>query len=207
MLLKKVGPKRLRELTMKNHYQPFFISIFLFSFSGCSLLLGNIKPVEEKAKNYQILDISKNNPEWIRLGNKSTAQTKSKTNKYSDTPESGGADITFQSSKSGSIISIDSACRSGSMEFQNVTLNQLTSQLLLGLSNLGKKKEENLIIENVPALQTTAEGEIDHQRMNLKTVVLKKNNCIYDFMYIARPESFKDNEKDFLQFVDSFHIK
>lgn len=206
-VIKRGRIKTFKRTLMKNYCRPFLLSIFLFSSLGCSLLLGNIKPVEEKAKNYQILDISKNNADWVRLDSKLIESSKNKTNRHSEAPESGGADITYQSSRSGSIISIDSACRSNSMKPQEVNLGQLTNQLLLGISNLRNKKEENLTIENETALQTTIEGEIEHQLMNLKTVVLKKNNCIYDFMYIARPENFKENEKDFSQFVYSFHIK
>jgi hypothetical protein len=43
--------------------------------------------------------------------------------------------------------------------------------------------------------------------MKLRTVVLRRGSCVYDLMYVARPEHFKDNEPDFAHFIASLKLK
>ena len=60
-----------------------FLSILMlvtFFNNGCSLLIGNIKPVDEKSEDYIIMDLSKYDPDWIRL-NSTTLDEQTKNNK------------------------------------------------------------------------------------------------------------------------------
>src|SRR4051794_35973237 len=67
---------------------------------GCSLFIGNVKPIEEKSDKYGILDLSKINSAWVRLDPKMPQS------------ESGISDVVFQLHGTGSIISLNSACKS-----------------------------------------------------------------------------------------------
>ena len=37
------------------------------TLSGCGVLIGNVKPVDEKSEAYGVMDLSKESPEWRKL--------------------------------------------------------------------------------------------------------------------------------------------
>ncbi len=175
--------------------------LLILTETNCSLLIGNIKPVEEKSKSYGVLNLSKENSDWIKLSSKTTMDLMSET----ESPESGISDVAYQSKKNASIISMNSACKSYPQK--NKDLKELARELLLGISDITPIEERNIIVAHVPALETTLKGKIDHEEMAFKTVVLNRVNCVYDLMYIARPDRFKDHLDDFSRFVSSLRLK
>jgi hypothetical protein len=170
--------------------------------SGCSLFFGNIKPIEEKANDYGVLDLSKVSSDWVKLDPKSNSEAKDSTG----IPESGVSDVAFQSKKTASIISVNSACKVYQTH-EKVDLAALTRELLLGISSITAKEERKLTIDHFPALETTVQGKINEENMMLRTVVLHRVNCTYDLMYVARPEKFNVKVEDFSRFVSSLKLK
>lgn len=173
----------------------------ILSLNGCSLFFGNIKPVEEKSKTYGIVDLSRENSEWVKVDPKATG-----VEADAEEPESGVSDTVFQSKKTASIISINSACK-GSKPGKKQTLQELSRELLLGISDLKRKEERQINVSGVDALETTVQGKINQEEMVLRTVVLIRANCVYDLMYVSRPERFAGNENDFNLFVSSLRLK
>lgn len=171
---------------------------------GCSLLIGNIKPVEEKSTTYGIQDLSKVDPDWVKFNSTPKTSLEAGTPE-SGTPESGISDVAYQSKKNASIISINSACKNYPQK-EN-TLKELTRELLLGISDITRLEERSLTVSDTPALETTLKGKIDHEEMMLRTVVLHRLNCVYDLMFVARPDHFNANLEDFSRFVSSLRLK
>jgi hypothetical protein len=171
--------------------------------TGCSLFFGNVKPSDHKSTDYGILDLSKVNPDWVKLD-----PTKSLDEaELPEVPESGVSDIAFQSKKTASIISINSACKSTTNSATIRDLKELTRELLLGISEVRDRVEKTFTLGDTPALQTTLKGKMENEEMMLETVVLKRNKCIYDLMCVTRPERFKLNEAEFSDFVSSLRLK
>lgn len=186
---------------MKNYFKkrtlPLGITLcFLIFQNACGLLVGNVKPVEEKAEGYRILDLSKENPDWTRI--ESPKEENSNTNENSD--------ITYQSHKTSSIISLNTACRKNPPS-QSQDLHEFTKLLLLGISDISLKTEKNISLQETPALETTLEGKMNDEPMKLRTIVLKKRDCIYDLMYISRPQAFLSQEGDFSRFAAELRLK
>jgi hypothetical protein len=183
--------------------------------SGCSTLVGNIKPVDEKSDDYRVIDLSKENSEWEKLPAESAQQSEKPAN-----PEDPGqgstesSDIAYQSKATASIISMNTACRptlkwedKATQEQREQHLREFTRQLLLGISDIHDRKEEFIQVQSVPALKTTLVGQLSGQTTQLRTVVLRHEDCIYDLMYIARPSYFEKNEPDFARFVASLRLR
>ena len=62
------------------------------TLGGCGILLGNVRPAEEKAKNYSVADLSRGNSnEWTRL------------------EDPMGADEAYQSKKTSAVIAVNSS--------------------------------------------------------------------------------------------------
>jgi len=192
----------LKERRMKN-FKGWLLIILLISQSACSLFFGNIKPIEEKSTAYGIQDLSVTNSDWVRLDSKSHSESSD----TKDHPQSGVSDMAFQSIKTASIISINSACRATNASESRQGLKELTRELLLGISEITMREETPLTLQNTPALRTTIKGRINDEEMMLQTVVLQRAKCVYDLMYVTRPDRFEANERDFSSFVASLRLK
>lgn len=167
--------------------------IALATAPGCALF-GEVKPVTEKSRDYGVMDLSRGNPDWKRLepaGNRSSSEA---------------MDLAFQSERTASIISVNSACRPN-FESPSQTLREFTNLLFLGISDVTRREERDLTLQDIPALQTTISGKMNGETMTLRTVIVRKGPCVYDLMYVARPDFFAQNEKDFEGFVASLQLK
>jgi hypothetical protein len=174
--------------------------------SGCSLFFGSIKPVEEKSTTYGVMDLSKTNPDWLRLDGKT--QPESTEAKDPDTRQTSIADVAFQSKKTASIISLNSACKNyAEPNEKQENLKELTRELLLGISDISFHEEQEIFVNRIPALQTTVVGKLGQENMKLRTVVLQRTKCVYDLMYVSRPEKFPTHEDEFSNFVTSLMLK
>jgi hypothetical protein len=175
-------------------------TLLLFTQTGCSLFFGNIRPVEEKSKHYHVIDLSQKSEEWEKLENQSSTTA--------EIPEQGSvSDTAFQSNQTAAIISLNSACKQYESKQPQQSLKKLSSELFLGITDVTFLEEKELVIQGVPALETTIRGQLSGEDTQLRAVVLQKQNCVYDLMYIARPEKFEKNLRDFSRFVSSLSLK
>ena len=192
---------------MRNTLQLLLLILALLLQSGCGLLLGNVKPVDEKSDSYGVADLSKESPDWVRL--EQSPKTDDSTNDPKTNDGSGPSelpDVAFQSQKTAAVISLNSACRP-STETERKDLRNFTNLLLLGISNISLRDEKEITIQDTPALQTTIRGTLNGQPIALRTVVLKRKSCLYDITYIARPDAFGENEDTFSHFIASLRLK
>jgi hypothetical protein len=178
-----------------------FTLLSITSTSGCGVLIGNVKPVEEKSQSYGVMELNKANPDWERLDPKKTADEPASEVSPTEIP-----DVAYQSRKTASIISIDSACRKHP-ENPPEDLRTLTNLLFLGMDDITLRKEEMQSVQNMPALVTTIRGKLNNEAVMLKTLVFRRSHCVYDLVYLARPEHFAENEADFTRFVSSLRLK
>jgi hypothetical protein len=176
----------------------FIASLWILTLlSSCSIFFGNVTPIRKKSHSYTFLNLSGKNKKWVQINQKNTNEA---------------SDIVFQSKETQSAISLNTSCESDSeKEIDKKSLTQLTQELLLGLfSNSltadAASEEKYLTLEKVPALQTTLSTVINRKKLQVRTIVLKKNHCIYDLMYIAPSSNFLSHEDDFKKFVSSLRI-
>jgi hypothetical protein len=189
----------------------FFAALIMGTSSGCSsLIFGNIKPFEEKSQTYTVVDISKDDSSWTKITN---SEKKVEREQNRDNLNSDISDVSYFSKDTGATISLNSTCKNYLATEKKPTLTKLTDDLLSGtlrIQSTGHSKsreEKTLILQNIPALQTISKGELNGQIFVIETVVLQSKNCIYDMIYVANADQFKQNEKDFSRFVFSLRLK
>ena len=187
MRISRVGPQLLLWVCL------------LFFHAGCSLFFGSIRPVEERSSDYEISDPTIGNSDWIRVD--------SQKRKSGPANELNQPDLTFQSKATRSVISVNSVCKHYPGSAEPSSLQELTRQLLLGVSEIALRKEVSFKVDSTPALETTVKGHIEGKSMVFRTVVMEKDRCVYDLMYFAEPQFFEKNTKIFSDFVDSLHIR
>ena len=169
---------------------------FTFTYAGCSLFFGSIKPVEEKSTEYKIDDLTVAHSDWKKL---------SEGRKSNSNPT---ADLAYQSKTTLAIISLSSLCkRYPPSQLPSSTLHDLTQQLLLGVSDISLREEKMFLVNGTQALETTLKGRIEGQSLMVRTVVLEKNRCVYDLMYFSDPDQFEKNNLVFSDFVNSLKLK
>ncbi len=210
------------------HLVPLLLSL-LVSGSGCGLLFGNIKPVSEKSHEYEVADLHKLNADWTQLPpaeEKQAAKLEDASSVTASADTSGAesdtldvSDISYQSEKTASIISLTSTCRpqiksqaaapgeAEAAEKNTQRLEEYMRQLLLGFSDIDKKDEKKVTVSGRPGLESTIEGTMSGRPMKIRAVVLPRRECIYDLMFIARPEHFASQQDTFSKFLDSFRLK
>jgi hypothetical protein len=177
------------------------LGVLTLSASGCGVLLGNIKPVDEKSETYRVLNLSESNPDWKKL---EPVQISAKSPDGDPTRATDSTDLAYQSKQTASIISLNSACRPGD---STGSLRDVSQLLFLGLTDVVEREEKQLELEKLPALQTTVQGRLNQEPVKLRAVVLRKGTCVYDLMYVSRPEHFAAQENDFTRFVSSLRLK
>jgi hypothetical protein len=172
---------------------------FLLLQSACGTLIGTQKPVARKASDYQVLDLSTlPGRDWERLPSAASEEDQEIS------------DRSYQSMATGGVISLNSACRRRNAD-PSVDLRSISQQLFLGIQETAPREERPLTVDGAPALSTTVEGTLTaagkKEPVKLRAVVLRKEECVYDLMYVARPERFAAREADFSKFVESLRVQ
>ncbi|NDG85286.1 MAG: hypothetical protein EBX52_09670 [Proteobacteria bacterium] len=174
---------------MKSFY---FLTLGLF-LASCSILVGQVKPVDEKSVNS-----STEKPVLEGLGWKSLDLISSSTS-ASDIP-----DAAWQSPKTGAVISLNSVCRSGR---SSRGIREVTDSLLTQWDSLIIQSQKDLRFKGLPGYETTALGRYVGQERRFQTLVFKSPACIYDVVYLSPVETFDQELSAFLRFRDSLNIK
>jgi hypothetical protein len=170
----------------------------LLALNGCSILVGQVRPVDKKADSEKLLDVSKIDPDWKKL-----KQDQAHAN-AEDIP-----DAAWQSSKTAAIISLNSACRQSSAEGNEepTDLRSITETLLSQWRSLKVKNERELIVSGYPALETTAIGFYLNQTRKFQTVAIKTSSCVFDLIFLSPVETFDQEISVFQKFRDSLKFK
>lgn len=114
--------------------------------------------------------------------------------------ESLRADLAYENPSTGAIISINSLCR----KYNHSTLEALTQNLVRGIDNRKILQMRERTLDKVTALDSLFEGVVDKVPLHIRTVVLIKNSCTYDFIYVVIPSRERDSGLAFDKFLASF---
>ena len=169
------------------------------SLTGCGILIGNTRPVVEKSENYLVDDLTAKNPKWVKLDQ--TPKGKSSDDELTET-----SDIAYKSTETESVIALNSACRP-SFATKPKDLKVFTQQLLMGMSGVTEKLQQQVDIAETHGLETTIHGLLNGGNVKMKVIVLQKGTCLYDLMYLSQPDKFQLHEKEFSHFVSSLRLK
>jgi hypothetical protein len=166
------------------------VAVFL---SSCSVLVGQVKPVEEKSVNSTSGKPVLETLGWKRL------ELASATGTTSDIP-----DAAWQSPKTAAVISLNSVCRGGR---DNRGVREVTDSLLTQWDSLVIQEQKDLKFKGLPGYETTALGKYIGRERKFQTLIVKSPTCIYDVIYLSPVDSFEQDLSAFLQFRDNLVIK
>ncbi len=156
--------------------------------SSCALLFPD--RTAPKSSTYQI---SGPDSPWNKLS----------VSKDPSTIESMKADLAYENPETGAIISINSLCR----KYSETSLEDLTNNLVRGISNKEILKRQETLVDGAKALDTLFSGDMDNVNLHIRTVVLIKDSCTYDFIYVSIPKRDSGNGQAFEKFLASFRTE
>lgn len=111
------------------------------------------------------------------------------------------AGIYFHNGGTGANIATEAICGDA---FEDIPLNTLTEQLLTGLDNVKKGKQENWMLSGRASLYTIYFVSLDGVPVQMNIMVTKKNRCQFDFWAVSSPEAGPQTSTDFEAFVKGF---
>jgi hypothetical protein len=111
------------------------------------------------------------------------------------------ADMAYENPETGAIISLNSICR----KYNKASLDTLTNNLVRGVGDRKLISRNEVNIDGGTALDTLFAGTVDGVFLHLRTVVLIKNECTYDFIHVSIPKREPENARSFEDFLSSFH--
>lgn len=116
----------------------------------------------------------------------------------------GGADKAWFHPDIGASIYFDSNCKE---RFEDGRLEDLITHLTFGLVQGAPLREEMLTLDGREALLRVYDGKMDGVPVRVGAVVTKKNECLYDGVYIASPSAFDAQWNAFVEVISGFKTK
>lgn len=98
-------------------------------------------------------------------------------------------------------LGVDSFCKGS---FNDAPLAILAKQLSYGMTSIQKRQETTLRLQNREALRSITQGSLDGAPIILDAVVLKMNECVFDFFYTSAPEDYDNGVGEFEKFFKGF---
>ena len=187
---------------MKSFYYITTVVFLSLTTAGCSmskLLVGQVDAVDQKSSTIQVTPVESIDPNWKRIDSSEHSAG------LNDMP-----DRAWQSNKTASVISLNSACRQHNDEAQNFAemgLKEITADLLSQWTEIDHKTETDLNLSGFPAFETTAEGIYYGRHRKFQTVVVKTPTCIYDLIFLSPPRSYTQDLAIFQKFRDKLILK
>jgi hypothetical protein len=109
-------------------------------------------------------------------------------------------DAAWHDTVSDGVIHVDHVCGRD----QDTPLPALVQHLLIGFTDREMVSEETIPFDGREARHVVLRARLDGVPMKLELFVMKKDGCVYDLGYVARPERFERGAPAFRAFVAGF---
>lgn len=116
--------------------------------------------------------------------------------------ESSGVDLTIQNAGSAARMAVSASCPAR----ETGSLPALARHLLFGLRDVRRVRQEPILIDGVTGLDTEFIGTWEEKRVQVRSVVIREGNCLYDLFFVAPPERFGVQRADFDAFLNSWEF-
>ena len=110
------------------------------------------------------------------------------------------SDEVFFHHETGAFVSFNSLCR----RYPDSSLQRLTKPLLVPIVEYQIEEQNKIIVDEREALFTRARGTLDGVPVEALFVVLRKNECVFDFSIFSKNQIGASDEKVFESFYNRF---
>ena len=109
--------------------------------------------------------------------------------------------LAFRDDAANATVALNGRC---GVDGDDVPLASLTQHLFLQFTEREPIAQQTLSLDGREALRTEITASLDGVKKRYLVYVMKKNGCVYDFMYIAAAESGARSSAEFERFVQGF---
>jgi hypothetical protein len=110
------------------------------------------------------------------------------------------ADAAWQNFSNGNSISYLSTCN----ESSDPSLETATDEMISVLGNTKTLSQKSYMFDSRAALDTEAEAKVEGVPTKMRTLVYKKNGCLYTLSFLGVTKTFDQDQKYFDTFVKGF---
>lgn len=115
----------------------------------------------------------------------------------------GAHDLAWTHSETAAVIHVGGSCDPR----LDLPLAALTNHLLIGFTEREVLEEERRPFQSREALDSHVIAKLDGVVRELRLVVLKKDDCVYDFALVSSRSAFDDASVTFSAVLDSFEAR
>jgi hypothetical protein len=112
-------------------------------------------------------------------------------------------DLAWFVEDTGHALQVNSTCKG----HEDAPLDVLTRHLLMGFTDRHEVEQEKVVVDEREALRSRFVARMDGVPVDLVFVVLKKDNCVYDFSYVAPLGRYEERLMDFESLVHGFRAE
>lgn len=109
-----------------------------------------------------------------------------------------GADLAFRDDARGGSVLFDVRC---GQRDEDAPLSVLTGHLIMGTTDREFDAQDTVPFDRREALHTLLRAKLDGVPMQYDLYVMKKDGCVYDFVYVAPPGRFAEGAAEFERFA------
>src|SRR5579883_1493673 len=112
------------------------------------------------------------------------------------------ADLAFRDDAHEASVLLNGRC---SGRDEDVPLASLTDHLIMGTTSREFISQDTIPFDAREALHTVMRAKLDGVLLQYDIYVLKKDGCVFDFVYVVEPQHFTEGAPAFEQFVMGIH--
>ena len=116
--------------------------------------------------------------------------------------ETNGASLAFRDDPAEVTVLVNARCGRAD---EDVPLSALTRQLFMTFTEREVVEQKTIPMDGREALQTILRAKLDGVPKMFDVYVLKKDGCVYDFVAVGAPGTFRVARPVFERFVGGFH--
>lgn len=112
-----------------------------------------------------------------------------------------GALLAFRNDAANATIAVNGRC---GVDGDDVPLSSLTQHLFLEFTERTPITQQSVSLDGREALRTEISAALDGVKKRYLVYVMKKDGCVYDFMYIVAADADAGSRAEFERFVQGF---
>jgi hypothetical protein len=85
-------------------------------------------------------------------------------------------------------------------------LPSLVRHLYFGLRQVRQLRQEEVVLDGATGLDTVVTGSVEGTPVQIRSVVIRRNDCLYDILYVAPPDAFPARDVDFDAFLSNWQF-
>lgn len=116
--------------------------------------------------------------------------------------ESPGVDLTLRDTRSQAHMAVSASCPAG----ETGPLPSLVRHLFFGLRQVKRLREGCILLDGVRGLETVVTGRWEGTPVQVRSVVVRRQGCLYDLLLVAPPEIFGARSADFDRFLEGWQF-